>query len=181
MADERPPPARVQLLRPLRLGVGGTPADVPGPNRRVVLALLALVKGRTVSIEHLRDPSWPPEMPESAVMPTEPHVPDTRAPRPGSGRLETCHGGYRLPRGRDEPDAARSRALSATTRATAQPDPGEACAPLPRRPCPGLRLRRADGPLRHADPVRVAPNKGTRRNAGRTGPLPRRHTHRLDR
>ncbi|MEU0368810.1 BTAD domain-containing putative transcriptional regulator [Streptomyces sp. NPDC006283] len=128
MADERPPPVRVELLGPLRLSVGGTPVDVPGPKRRAVLAILALAEGRTVPVEHLLDTLWPCEVPESGRQALQNHVSRIRAHLgPAADRLETCYGGYRLSLGRDELDVARARALLATARATAPRDPGEAC------------------------------------------------------
>ncbi|WP_440073286.1 BTAD domain-containing putative transcriptional regulator [Streptosporangium sp. OZ121] len=129
--EHKPPSVRVDVLGPLRLTVGGTPVDVPGPKRRAILALLALAEGRTVTIDHLMDALWPSEVPESGRQALHTHVSRLRGHLgPAASQLETRHDGYRLDLGRGELDLTQARALLATARNSAHQDPAGALALL---------------------------------------------------
>src|SRR3954465_10978590 len=99
---------------PQRLGVAETVVEVRGPKRRAVLALLALARGRAVTVDHLLDALWLDDPPDSGRAALQSHISRLRAHLgPGASRLETLAGGYRLVLGDDELDAARARALLA--------------------------------------------------------------------
>jgi predicted ATPase/DNA-binding SARP family transcriptional activator len=125
------PPARVEVLGPLRLVVGGEAVDVRGPKRRAVLALLALAEGRTVPVDRLLDALWPAEIPESGRQALHSHVSRLRAHLgPAASRLQTGHDGYRLELGRDELDVTRARAMLASARSQMRQDAAGAFATL---------------------------------------------------
>ena len=122
-----PPPVRVEVLGPLRLVVDGGAVDVPGPKRRVVLALLALAEGRTVTVDHLVDALWPSEIPESGRQALHTHVSRLRTHLgPAATRLQTRHDGYRLDLGAGELDVRQARALLAAARTSTRRDPADA-------------------------------------------------------
>jgi predicted ATPase len=113
---------RVEVLGPLRLLVDGAPVEVPGPKRRVALALLALAGGRTVPVDHLLDALWPGGVPDSGRQALHTHVSRLRAVLgPAADRLRTLQDGYRLELAADELDLAQARALLARTRAVDDP------------------------------------------------------------
>lgn len=121
------PPARVEVLGPLRLVVDGAAVDVPGPKRRAVLALLALAEGRTTTVDHLMDALWPSEIPEAGRQALHTHVSRLRGHLgPAADRLETRHDGYRLQLARDDLDVTQARALLAMARVRTQQDPAAA-------------------------------------------------------
>src|SRR5688572_21799531 len=94
------PPVRVDVLGPLRLTVGDTVIEVPGPKRRALLALLATAEGRALPADHLMDALWPAELPDAARASLHSHVSRLRRHLgSAAGRLEGHGGGYRLPRG----------------------------------------------------------------------------------
>ncbi|MGE3663072.1 MAG: BTAD domain-containing putative transcriptional regulator [Pseudonocardia sp.] len=106
---------RAELLGSLRLLVDGAPADVRGPKRRAVLALLAFAEGRAVSVEHLLDALYPAEVPDSGRQALHTHVSRLRAPLGAAAdRLTTLPDGYRLDL--DALDVTRARALLAGAR-----------------------------------------------------------------
>jgi predicted ATPase/DNA-binding SARP family transcriptional activator len=109
---------RIELLGPLRLVVGGTPVEVPGPRRRAVLALLAMAGGRVVSTDQLLDALWPGEPPDSGRRTLHSHVSRLRGHLgPAAGRLVRDGTGYRLDLGAGELDVAEARAAAAGTAA----------------------------------------------------------------
>ena len=79
----------VALLGPLTLRVDGAPVDVPGRQRRVLLAVLALADGRTVGVDRLVDALWEDDPPENADQALYNHVSRLRGHlRPYGDRLE---------------------------------------------------------------------------------------------
>lgn len=109
-----PPSVRVEVLGPLRLLVGGTGVDVPGPKRRAVLALLALAESRIVTVDRLVDALWPAQVPDSGRQALHNHVSRLRGHLgAASDRLETRQDGYRLVLGEGELDLVQARALLA--------------------------------------------------------------------
>ena len=105
---------RVEVLGPLRLFVDDRPVDVRGPKRRAVLALLAMARGRALTVGHLLDALWPAELPDSARGALHSHVFRLRGQLGGAGtRLETLDGAYRLVA---DLDLTRARSLRAAAR-----------------------------------------------------------------
>src|SRR5262245_3288519 len=89
--------AHVDVLGPLRLRVDDVDADVRGPKRRAVLALLAVADGRAVTDDALLDALWPEEIPESGRAALHSHVSRLRGHLGAAGdRLERLEGAYRL-------------------------------------------------------------------------------------
>ncbi|GAA4364657.1 BTAD domain-containing putative transcriptional regulator [Nocardioides caricicola] len=87
----------VDLLGPLALRVDGAPVAVPGRQRRVLLALLALAGGRPVGVGRLIDALWEDAPPENAEQALYNHVSRLRGHlRPHGDRLERVAAGYRL-------------------------------------------------------------------------------------
>ncbi|GAA4736147.1 AfsR/SARP family transcriptional regulator [Actinomycetospora chibensis] len=122
---------RVDVLGPLRLSVDGASVEVRGPKRRVVLALLALAEGRTVSVEQVVDALWPDDPPESARATVHSHVSRLRADlRAAAPRLTTDEGGYRLHLDDDGLDLRRVRDLRDRARDLVAADPATAAALL---------------------------------------------------
>jgi predicted ATPase len=108
------PDARVELLGPLRLVVGGDAVEVPGPKRRAVLALLALAEGRTVTVDQLVDALWPTEPPHAARQALHTHISRLRAGLgPVAAGLQTRQDGYRL---HLDVDVAQARRLLSVAR-----------------------------------------------------------------
>ena len=101
---------RIDLLGPLRLVVGGTPVEVPGPRRRAVLALLAMAGGRVVGTDQLLDALWPAEPPDSGRRTLHSHISRLRGHLgPAAGRLVRDGNGYRLDLRPGELDVAEAR------------------------------------------------------------------------
>ncbi|MFC7496062.1 MULTISPECIES: BTAD domain-containing putative transcriptional regulator [unclassified Nocardioides] len=108
-------PLRICLLGPLELRVDGTAVDVPGAQRRALLALLALADGRPVSTDRLVDALWPDDPPARADQALYNHVSRLRGHlRPHEQRLQRAAGGYLLRLEQDELDVAAVRRLSAS-------------------------------------------------------------------
>jgi predicted ATPase/DNA-binding SARP family transcriptional activator len=122
------PSVRVDLLGPLRLTVGGSPVEVPGPKRRAVLAMLAMAGGRALTADQLVDALWPTDPPESGRSALHSHVSRLRGHLgSGAARLITLDRGYRLILGADGTDLDLARTLLANGRAAAEEDPAAAC------------------------------------------------------
>lgn len=87
----------IGVLGPLTLRVDGRDVDVPGRQRRVLLALLALAGGRPVGQDRLVDALWEDEPPGKAEQALYNHVSRLRTHlRPHGDRLERVPAGYRL-------------------------------------------------------------------------------------
>jgi predicted ATPase/DNA-binding SARP family transcriptional activator/tetratricopeptide (TPR) repeat protein len=103
----------VKFLGGLEVRVGGTVADLGGPQAQAVFALLAADAERTVPTAQLIDELWPTDPPRDPIGTIQTHVATIRR---GLGterdRLVTREGGYTLGLGRDELDAARFTALA---------------------------------------------------------------------
>ncbi|MGH8834121.1 MAG: AfsR/SARP family transcriptional regulator, partial [Actinomycetes bacterium] len=69
----------ILLLGPFKVFVGGRPAEVTGPRRRALLALLALRGGRMVPVEVLVDALWGAEVPVAPRNAVQHHVSRLRA------------------------------------------------------------------------------------------------------
>jgi predicted ATPase/DNA-binding SARP family transcriptional activator len=117
------PSVRVDMLGPLRLTVGGTISEVPGPKRRALLALLSTASGRVVAVDDLVDALWPGELPDPAQATLRSHVSRLRRHLGGgAARLEASNGGYCLDLGGEGSGTDVGRARSLLSRAR-QSDP----------------------------------------------------------
>lgn len=110
----------VAVLGPLTLGVDGREVAVPGRQRRVLLAVLALAGGHPVGTDRLVDALWEDAPPDHADQALYNHVSRLRAHlRPYGDRLERVAAGYRLrlADGELDADVARRVAVSDPARA----------------------------------------------------------------
>ena len=104
---------RVDVLGPVALRVNGRDVEVPGSQRRALLALLALEGGRVVGAERLVEALWPEEPPENAAQALYNHVSRLRGHLGDlAERLQRQGGGYRLLVEADEVDADAARRLA---------------------------------------------------------------------
>ncbi|MFD0278095.1 BTAD domain-containing putative transcriptional regulator [Kitasatospora sp. NPDC127111] len=146
----------IRLLGPVELRrTDGSAAAVGGPQRRAVLALLALELGRTVPVERFCELLWEDRPPTHARAALQGHVAALRKALAGSGfTLHTLAPGYRLTGDPEAVDALAARALAARAAGTADADAaallgrvlelwrGAALAGLPATPsCAGLAGR----------------------------------------
>ncbi len=103
----------VDVLGPLALRVHGSDVEVPGSQRRALLAILALEGGRVVGAERLVESLWPEGPPENAAQSLYNHVSRLRGHLgPLADRLQRHGGGYRLVVEDDEVDADAARRLA---------------------------------------------------------------------
>ncbi len=103
----------VDVLGPLALRVHGRDVEVPGSQRRALLALLALEGGRVVGAERLQGALWPEGPPENAAQALYNHVSRLRGHLGDlARRLQRQAGGYRLVVEPDEVDADAARRLA---------------------------------------------------------------------
>jgi DNA-binding SARP family transcriptional activator len=97
MVDRTELALTVDLLGPLTLRVEGRVVEVPGFQRRALLALLALAGDRGLTTERVVDSLWPDDPPENAVHALYNHVSRLRGHLgPAADRLEKLARGYRL-------------------------------------------------------------------------------------
>ncbi|MEU1821152.1 BTAD domain-containing putative transcriptional regulator [Streptomyces abikoensis] len=93
-------PVTLALLGPVAAGVGGRSVAVDGRRQRVVLSLLALGRGRVVSVRTLADAIWGERQPLSARPQIALSVRALRAAFRGAGHVEPlivgAGSGYRL-------------------------------------------------------------------------------------
>lgn len=119
----------VRLLGPVTVTVDGRSLDLGPRKRRLLLAVLALEVGRTVSVERLIDVLWGEDPPSSARRIVIVHVSRLREAFEGAGTarfgvsLATIGSGYALQMDPRRIDAHRFRALVASAATVA--DPGE--------------------------------------------------------
>ena len=78
----------IRLLGPFEAFVGGRPAEVTGPKRHALLALLALRGGRMVPVEVLVDALWGAEVPAAPRNAVQHHV--SRLRGRARSRLDRC-------------------------------------------------------------------------------------------
>jgi SARP family transcriptional regulator, regulator of embCAB operon len=69
---------QIWVLGPLEIGYGGTVIPVPGRKQRAVLAALAAVSGRAVSLDVLVNSVWGEELPDGAEHSLQQHVSSLR-------------------------------------------------------------------------------------------------------
>jgi DNA-binding SARP family transcriptional activator/tetratricopeptide (TPR) repeat protein len=98
----------VRLLGPVDLLAAGDPLDVGPPQRRAVLAALAVDAGRPVTTETLIDRVWGPDAPDGARRALHAHIARLRR-LPVT--LDRWSGGYQLGVEQDEVDLHRFRGL----------------------------------------------------------------------
>jgi predicted ATPase len=85
----------IRLLGPFKVFVEGRPAEVTGPRRRALLALLALRGGRMVPVEALVDALWGAEVPVAPRNAVQHHVSRLRAAL-GAESIVAAPDGYAL-------------------------------------------------------------------------------------
>ncbi|MBY8872671.1 winged helix-turn-helix domain-containing protein [Micromonospora sp. PLK6-60] len=114
----------LEMLGPLRLRRGGEELAVGPPQRRAVLALLALAGGQPIGRDELCAALWPVRPPTAAANVLQTHVKNLRRVlepwrprRAGSVLLPSVGPGYALRVPRAAVDALRFRALVAAARA----------------------------------------------------------------
>jgi predicted ATPase/DNA-binding SARP family transcriptional activator len=88
-------PLEIRLLGPFEVFVGGCPAEVTGPKRHALLALLALCGGRMVPVEVLVDALWGAEVPAAPRNALQHHVSRLRAAL-GAESIAAAPDGYTL-------------------------------------------------------------------------------------
>jgi predicted ATPase/DNA-binding SARP family transcriptional activator len=103
----------IRLLGPFKVFVGGRPAEVAGPKRHALLALLALRGGRMVPVEVLVDALWGAEVPVAPRNAVQHHVSRLRAAL-GAESIAAAPDGYALAGA--TVDALRFEELLATAR-----------------------------------------------------------------
>ncbi|HEX6577002.1 MAG TPA: AfsR/SARP family transcriptional regulator, partial [Jiangellaceae bacterium] len=85
----------IRLLGPFKVFVGGRPAEVAGPKRNALLALLALRSGRMVPVEVLVEALWGAEVPAAPRNAIQHHVSRLRAAL-GAESIAAAPDGYAL-------------------------------------------------------------------------------------
>ncbi len=114
----------IRLLGPFTVFVGGRPAEVVGPKRHALLALLALRGGGTVPVEVLVDALWGEQVPVAPRNAVQHHVSRLRAEL-GAESITAAPDGYALADA--TVDAQRFEELLASARSTARAgDAGQA-------------------------------------------------------
>jgi predicted ATPase/DNA-binding SARP family transcriptional activator len=88
-------PLEIRLLGPFEALVGGRPAEVTGPKRHALLALLALRGGRMVPVEVLVDALWGAQVPAAPRNALQHHVSRLRAAL-GAASIAAAPDGYAL-------------------------------------------------------------------------------------
>jgi len=88
-------PLEIRLLGPFEVFVGGCPAEVTGPKRHALLALLALRGGRMVPVEVLVDALWGAQVPAAPRNALQHHVSRLRAAL-GAESIAAAPDGYAL-------------------------------------------------------------------------------------
>jgi DNA-binding SARP family transcriptional activator/WD40 repeat protein len=107
-------PVRYQVLGPLEARAEEVPASLGGPKQRLVLSVLLIETGRTVSDDRLIDALWPDEAPDGARHAVQTYVSELRRVLDDEIRREG--GGYRLIVDRESVDAHRFETLVAAGR-----------------------------------------------------------------
>jgi predicted ATPase/DNA-binding SARP family transcriptional activator len=114
-----PSSLEIRLLGPFEALVGGRPAEITGPKRHALLALLALRGGRMVPVEVLVDALWGAEVPAAPRNAVQHHVSRLRAVL-GAESIAAAPDGYALAGA--TVDALRFEELLARTRSAMRAD-----------------------------------------------------------
>src|SRR3954462_13917218 len=105
---------RILMLGPVELWVGERRAALGGPKQRMLLALLALEPGQTVSRDRAAEALWGESLPDGHAQRLHTAVSRLRAALREAGGvsavLETTHIGYRLGIDPGQVDAGRATA-----------------------------------------------------------------------
>ncbi|WP_435836856.1 BTAD domain-containing putative transcriptional regulator [Streptomyces asoensis] len=124
---------QVRLLGPVELAGPERTTEVGPPQRRAVLAALAVDAGRPVAADVVITRVWGPAAPQGARRSVYSHIARIRqiceqTPEPADRRLRLTRrsGGYVLEAGREEVDVHRFRHLIGQARTDALPDPARA-------------------------------------------------------
>ena len=134
----------IRLLGPFQVLVGGCPAEVTGPKRHALLALLALRGGRMVPMEVAVDSLWGAELPAAPRNAVQHHVSRLRAAL-GAESITVGADGYALVGA--SVDALRFEELLARARsATRAGDAGQAGELVAGALAPLARVSAAAGP-----------------------------------
>jgi DNA-binding SARP family transcriptional activator len=120
----------VQLLGPVELSVGDRTVEVGPPQRRIVMAALAVDVGRPVAVDVVIERVWGTHAPDGARSAVHAHVARIRRvceQAAGTAREPLClvrrSGGYLLEAGPDQVDVHRFRQLVDQARAAGPEDP----------------------------------------------------------
>ncbi|WP_433604435.1 BTAD domain-containing putative transcriptional regulator [Dactylosporangium sp. CA-139114] len=124
---------RVDVLGPLRIEVGGSPADAGGPRQRAVLARLAAAGGHVVPTDRFIDDLWQGEPPPKALAALQVYVSNLRralepgrAPRTPATVVVSMAPGYALRLPDEQVDAWRFESLLRRGSELSESDPREA-------------------------------------------------------
>lgn len=110
----------VRLLGPVEAEIDGRPRQLGGPQRRAVLALLAVAVPNAVTTDAVIDALWPSSPPATATKAIHKHISALRRAL-GDQAIETTGGGYRLRMAREDVDAHRLVTALADARASRNP------------------------------------------------------------
>lgn len=105
------------LLGPVAVAHDGALLDLGPPQRRAVLARLALVPGRAISADHLVEALWGERPPATARKAVQVQISRLRAQLP-DGAIERAGAGYALRADPDDVDLSRFERLVAASRST---------------------------------------------------------------
>src|SRR6187200_1732416 len=116
MAGARNGGLELRLLGPLEVLRDGKAVALGGAKPRALLAMLALVAGRVVSVDRLVEGLWPAEVPETAAHAVQVHVAQLRKAL-GKTAIATRPPGYALELPNESIDRQRFARLSDEGRA----------------------------------------------------------------
>ena len=102
----------IRLLGPFEVVAGGRPAEISGSKRHALLALLALRRGRVVSVDELIDALWGEQLPSAPRNALQHHVARLRAAL-GQDTIVASSDGYAL---MDAPRSTRCGSRSCSAR-----------------------------------------------------------------
>nr|BFE58589.1 hypothetical protein GCM10020063_031150 [Dactylosporangium thailandense] len=124
---------RADVLGPLRIEVGGNPADAGGPRQRAVLARLVAAGGHVVPTDRFIDDLWQGEPPPKALAALQVYVSNLRralepgrAPRTPATVVVSMAPGYALRLPDEQVDAWRFESLLRRGSELSESDPREA-------------------------------------------------------
>ena len=117
-----------QVLGPLTAAVDGDSVNLGGPKQRLVLALLLMEAGRTVSADRLIDRIWDEEPPPGSRHTLQAYISELR--KLLDDPIEWTGSAYRLVVDPDQIDSSRFERLLETGRRLLESDPGQAALTL---------------------------------------------------